>query len=351
MYTTQYNGHNVLYFNDLQPIALECGNTLQSAQIAYHTYGKLNAGKDNVVWVCHAFTANSDAADWWPNMIGSGLLLDTDKYFVVCANIIGSCYGSTGPLSANPATQKPYYRSFPEVTIRDMVMAHEQLRQFLGIPKIKIMLGGSIGAFQALEWSIMYPQVVQSLVISACGARTTPWVTALNETQRMAIEADATFFDDLPHGGSKGLAAARAIALTSYRNYATYNTTQENPAHNKLNDYKVCSYQRHQGEKLVRRFDAYSYYRLTQAMDSFDVARGRGNAVEKVLQQIIIPTLVIGISTDTLFPVCEQKWIAQHIPHAAYQEVDSPFGHDGFLIENKKLTAAISGFINNTFEA
>ncbi|GHT72646.1 homoserine O-acetyltransferase [Bacteroidia bacterium] len=347
MKTTNYNGHNVLYFNALHPIALECGKTLHAVQIAYHTYGTLNAAKDNVVWICHALTANSDAADWWLGMIGNGLLFDTSKYFIVCANVIGSCYGSTGPLSVNPATQKPYYRDFPEVTVRDMIAAHELLREFLGIEKIKILVGGSIGAFQVLEWSIMHPEIFEMLIFSAAGARTSPWAIALNEAQRMAIEADPTFFDDVPNGGAKGLAAARAIALTSYRNYAIYNESQEDPDHSKLRDYRVCSYQRYQGEKLVRRFDAYTYYRLTQSIDSYDISRGRGGDTAQVLQRITIPALIIGISTDALFPICEQKWIAAQMPNAEYKEVNSKFGHDGFLIENQQLSQIIEKVINN----
>ncbi|MDR1227017.1 MAG: homoserine O-acetyltransferase [Prevotellaceae bacterium] len=341
MVTQNYNGANVKYFDAPHPIHLECGQTLTHVQIAYHTYGTLNVAKNNVVWICHALTANSDAADWWPGMIGKSLLFDTDKYFVVCANVIGSCYGTTGPTSINPATGKPYYRSFPEVTTRDMIAAHEQLQKRLGIDHIFMLVGGSIGAFQALEWSIMHPELFDKVIISANGARATPWVIAQSEAQRMAIEVDATYYEDRPGGGDKGLAAARAMALVSYRNYHTYNKTQAEPGGVKRNDYRASSYQRYQGDKLVKRFDAYSYVRLTQAIDSFDVGRGRGS-IEQALSLIKAQALVIGISSDCLFPVEEQKYMAKHIPNARYAEVDSEFGHDGFLIEHEKLTTVIS---------
>lgn len=344
-HTNLYSGSNLLIYNDLEPLVLECGDVLPRIDIAYHTYGTLNANRDNVVWICHALTANSDVAAWWnPGMIGEGLIFDPAKYFIVCANILGSCYGTTGPLSVNPATQTPYYRDFPMITIRDMVAVHERLRRFLGICRIKMVVGGSIGGFQALEWGIMNPDVFDTLIILACGARATPWVVAQNEAQRMAIEADATFYDDVPDGGQRGLAAARAMALITYRNYTTYNDTQHDPDRCKLSDFRASSYQRHQGDKLVRRFDAYSYHRLTQAMDAFDVSRGRGDDVCKVLKINNICTLVVGISTDVLFPVAEQQWIAAQMPNAVYEEVNSKFGHDGFLIETAQVSRLIAGF-------
>jgi homoserine O-acetyltransferase len=339
-----YHGNNPQYFYSSQPFALECGKLLGALQIAYHTYGTLNAAKDNVVWICHALTANSDAADWWAGMVGNGLVFDTSKYFVVCANVIGSCYGSTGPLSINPATGKPYYRTFPQVTVRDMAAVHELLRLHLGIGSIKMIVGGSVGAFQAIEWCIMRPEVFGALVFVAAGAYTTPWVIALSEAQRMAIEADPTFAGNTPSGGAAGLAAARAMALTSYRNYHTYNQTQKDPDRSQLGNYRVATYQRYQGAKLVQRFDAYSYYLLTQALDTHDISRTRNGTVERILQNIAIPTLIIGISSDILFPVCEQKFMATLMPNAIYREVESEFGHDGFLIETVKLNLTIRNF-------
>lgn len=344
MYKKDYCGSNVQHFAAPQPIVLECGRTLHDINIAYHTYGKLNAAKDNAVWICHAFSANSDVADWWTDMVGEDLLFDTSRYFVICANVLGSCYGTTGPLSLNPQTNQPYYLDFPEVTVRDMVAAHEQLLQRLDIQHINTIVGGSIGAFQALEWAVSNPDLFDNLVFSAAGAKTTPWVVAVNEAQRMAIEADQTFFKNRANGGEEGMKAARAMALLSYRNYATYNTTQREDSHDKINGFRASSYQRYQGQKLANRFDAYTYYRLSQSIDSFDVGRGRGS-VEEALAQIKARSIVIGISSDILFPTDEQKWVAKHIPNAVYAEVESQYGHDGFLIEHEKLTEIIGEFL------
>ncbi|MDR0419130.1 MAG: homoserine O-acetyltransferase [Prevotellaceae bacterium] len=345
MVIENFNGHNVQYYTALNPVPLECGRTLSNIQVAYHTWGKLNPNKNNVIWICHALTANSDAEDWWPGMIGEGFLFDPTRDYIICANVIGSCYGTTGPLSINPNTEKPYYRSFPEVTVRDMIAVHEQLRVYLKIDKINVLVGGSIGAHQALEWAIINPEIFENLVFAASGAHTTPWAIALNEAQRMAIEADPSYFEDRPDGGDNGLRAARAMALTSYRNYTAYNKTQYEDTNDKLNDYRASSYQRYQGDKLVKRFNAYAYYRLSQAIDSFNVGRNR-NGVEDALAQIKARTLVIGISTDCLFPTCEQKYVAKNISGAIYKEINSDFGHDGFLIEHEKLTAAIGEFLN-----
>ncbi len=344
MYKKDYCGSNVQHFAAPHPIALECGRTLHNVNIAYHTYGKLNEARDNAVWICHAFSANSDAADWWPGMIGEGLLFDSSRDFIICANILGSCYGTTGPLSLNPQTNLPYYFDFPEVTVRDMVAAHRQLLQHLGVAHVKAIVGGSIGAFQALEWAVSEPELFDRLVFSAAGAKTTPWVIAINEAQRMAIEADPTFFKNRPNGGEEGMKAARAMALLSYRNYSTYNATQAEPTHDKISGFRASSYQRYQGQKLANRFDAYTYYRLSQSIDSFDVGRGRGS-VEAALGRIQARTIVIGISSDILFPTGEQRWVAERIPGAVYAEVESQFGHDGFLIEHEKLTKVIGEFL------
>ena len=329
------------------PLALECGAMLYGVQIAYHAYGALNAAGNNAIWICHALTANSDAADWWQGMVGRGLVFDTSRYYVVCANIIGSCYGSTGPLSVNPLTQKPYYRTFPQVTMRDMAAAHNLLRLHLGIPKIKVVVGGSIGAFQALEWCIMQPEAAESLVFIAAGACASPWAAALGETQRMAIEADPTFFEDTPAGGGAGLAAARAVAMLSYRGSRAYNLTQADPDNAPLGIRRACSYQRHQGGKLVRRFSAHSYHCLTRALDSHDAGRARSGGIERVLRNINIPALIVGIESDILFPPQEQQYMANIMPHSVLRIIASHFGHDGFLIENSKLTLIIREFLDN----
>lgn len=324
---------------------LENGQLLHDIQIAYHAVGELNAAKDNVIWVCHALTANSDVADWWPNMVGDGLLFDTSKYFIVCANFLGSCYGTTGPLSKNPRTGKPYYHDFPLITIRDMVNAHELLKEHLGISKIFMITGGSIGSFQALEWSIMNPSLIENLVFIVSGAFASPWNIAINESQRLAIHADPTFKNNHETAGLSGLKVARTIALLSYRNAATYNKTQHD-AEEKLENFRAVSYQQYQGEKLVKRFNAYSYYSISKSFDTHNVGRNRGG-IEKALSSIQAKSLLIAISSDILFFPDEIREIQKHIPNSKFIEIDSLYGHDGFLIETEQLTKIINKFLKN----
>ncbi len=324
---------------------LENGQILPELHIAYHVAGKLNNDKSNVVWICHALTANSNVQEWWPGLYGEAKFLDPDKYFIVCANILASPYGSTSPLSIHPKGQKPYFLDFPEITIRDMVAAHILLRKHLGLESVFCLMGGSIGGFQAWEWAIMEPEVIKNLILIATGTEATPWQIALNESQRMAIEADASFFDNTENGGRNGLAAARSIALISYRNAQTYNKTQYEDNSTKLSDFKAASYQQYQGKKLVDRFNAYSYYYISKAFDSHHLARNRFS-MEHALAQIKAKTLLLGISSDILFPACDMKRAASLIPHAAYHEIDSFFGHDGFLLEYEALTLILKRFFN-----
>jgi homoserine O-acetyltransferase len=319
----------------------ELGFELPELQIAYHTLGNLNENKDNVIWICHALTANSNPEEWWPEMVGQGRCFDTDKYFIVCANILGSCYGTTGPLSINPKTQEPYYLDFPLITVRDMVQAHELLRIQLEIKKIKMVIGGSIGGFQSLEWAILRPEIFDNQILIACSAKSSPWVIAFNESQRLALKADASFGLKHEKAGEAGLKAARSIALISYRNSFAYNSTQAEDNENVTDHYKASSYQAYQGEKLIRRFNAYSYYYLSKSVDSHNIARNRGT-LEEVLQSIRVKTTIIGITSDQLFPIHEQKFMAEHIPGSEFHEMDSPYGHDGFLIEYQQLTRIIN---------
>ena len=258
-----------------EPFRLETGHTLPELKIAYHTYGELNAAHDNVVWVCHALTANSDVADWWPHTIETGKFLDPARHFVVCANILGSHYGTTGPLHTNPQTGTPYYRDFPPFTIRDIVRAHILLADALGIGRIGALVGSSVGGFQAVEWAVTEPQRIGKLVLIATSAKASPWSIAIDETQRMAIEADRTFGEPRDDAGMAGLAVARAIGLLTYRGSLGYNLTQQDreelPA-----VHRASSYQQYQGEKLCRRYNAYSYYAILNAFDTHDAGRGRG---------------------------------------------------------------------------
>lgn len=331
-----------------KPFRLESGDTLPGIDIAYHTFGTLNEKKDNCIWVCHALTANSDVADWWPHTVEKGAFLDPDKYFIVCANIISSCYGSTGPMSVNPATGKPWYSDFPLVTIRDVVEAHRLLADKLDIHKIFSLIGASVGGFQSLEWAAGYPDEIESMVLIATEAKASPWAIALDETQRMAIFSDSSYGMESSDAGSKGLAAARAIGLLSYRGPSGYNESQRDiDGFDPLsgNPHRAQTYQRYQGEKLVKRFDAYSYMSILNMFDTHDIGRGRGG-VEKVLSSLPMPVLTVGITTDIIFTPDYMKWLSSQIPRSEYKEIESPFGHDGFLVEYKLLNKIIIDFFN-----
>lgn len=322
---------------------LESGQSLPELEIAYQTWGKLNADKSNVIWVCHALTANSDVFDWWKGLFGENELYNPEDYFIVCANNLGSCYGTTGPFSIDPNTKQRWYSYFPQITIRDIATSLNLLREHLGIDKIHTLIGGSQGGQIAQEWAIQNNSVFDNLILIATNAQHSPWGIAFNESQRLAIKADRTYFSNSDEGGEKGLQAARSIALLSYRNYNTYKETQTDK-NRTLGNYAASSYQRYQGEKLVKRFNAYSYVRLSEAMDSHDVARNRCFSIESAFADIEIPTLVIGVTSDILFPVQEQKNLAKYIKNATYAEIDSLFGHDGFLIETDQLTKHIKSF-------
>lgn len=326
-----------------QPFKTETGAVLPALEIVYNTWGKLNSEADNVIWICHALTANSDVESWWPGMVGKGLLFDPEKYFIVCANVLGSCYGTTGPASENPATGKPWLKDFPLITIRDLVNVHEILRKQLNIKHIHTIIGASIGGFQSLEYCIMYPDVINRLVFLASSCKQSPWAIAFSESQRMAMEADTSFTENHPDGGKNGLKAARSIALLSYRNPAAYNLTQIEQDDEKISSFRASSYQAYQGDKLVKRFNPYSYYCLVCLSDTHNTGRGRGGTA-KGLSRIKAKTLCIGITSDILFPVEEQKYVAEHITDAEYIEIDSFYGHDGFLIESGLVTNAVRKF-------
>jgi len=321
---------------------LESGHVLPQLEIAYHTYGTLSPRGDNVIWVCHALTANSDVADWWPHTVERGRFLDPERYFVICANMIGSHYGSTGPLSLNPVTGVPYYASFPRITVRDVVGAFRLLANHLGIYKVKALIGSSIGGFHALEWLITDPSFAEKAVLIATAAQATPWMIALDESQRMALRCDPTFGESGDTAGAEGLKCARSIALLSYRGAPAYNATQaEIDEPGKIQDFRAASYQRYQGDKLASRFNAYSYMRLTEMIDSHNVGRGRGGT-EKALAKVKASTAAIAITSDILCPVSGMESIYRGIPDASLHVISSEFGHDGFLIEHEKLNEIIS---------
>ena len=300
-------------------LTLEAGGTLSGAHVVYHVSQEAWDGRKPVIWICHALTANSDPEEWWPEMVGPGKAIDTEKCFVACVNMLGSAYGSEGPARENPATGKPWLLDFPKVTVRDMVTASAVVRKALGIST-----------------------VFKRCLFIATAPRVSPYLSATVEAQRMALEADPTFREaqDLS-GGAAGLKCARAQALITYRCFEGYGLTQFEADPDTLFAGRAASYERYQGEKLVRRgFDAYSYYTLCHALDSHNVGRGRGG-VDAALARIKARTTVVSIDTDALFPPQESSVWARWIPGADYIEISSRFGHDGFLLETARLTAIL----------
>jgi homoserine O-acetyltransferase len=330
---------NNLFTCELQ---LESGTRISGLQLQYAMYGTLNAERNNVIWVFHALTANAEPDVWWSGLFGKGNVLDPEKYCIICVNMPGSCYGSYSPADTDAYGAQLLDR-FPLFTIRDMVHAYQQLRDALGITRIDLAIGGSMGGMQALEWAICEPESIRHLVLLACNHQQSPWGIAFNTSQRMAIAADDSFsYGD----GKKGLEAARAIAMLSYRNYRTFCLTQEDAFTDFTIPHKAESYVRHQGIKLRKRFTAHSYYALTKSMDSHHVGRGRTD-VQTALRSIRAKTLVIGIDSDILFPVVEQAFLARHIPGASLEIISSTYGHDGFLIEHGKIRRAIFQFFTH----
>jgi homoserine O-acetyltransferase len=317
---------------------------LPKLKIAYHYYGEYTPGK-KVAWVCHALTANSDVADWWKGLVGEGSIINPNDYFIVCANMIGSCYGSTGPLSVDELDTK--LDQFPNITIRDMVRAHILLRQHLGIEKIDLLLGGSMGGYQALEWAIMEPSVIQKMFLIATTAAESAWAVAIHTAQRLAIEADPTWKETKPNAGAKGLKAARAIGMLTYRNYGIFKEKQTDADPEKMDDFKASSYINYQGDKLANRFNAYSYWLLTKSMDSHHLARGRGGDLAVTLASIQTPTLIIGINSDILCPLAEQAFMEAHLPNVNLVAIDSMYGHDGFIIETAQITTHLKAWLNS----
>eukprot|EP00037_Helgoeca_nana_P025138 m.271188 g.271188 ORF g.271188 m.271188 type:complete len:419 (+) comp26869_c0_seq5:233-1489(+) len=334
---------------------LEVGSTLRDVAVRYQTFGKLNKHQNNTIVVCHALTGNAAVQSWWPTMVGPGRAVDTDRYFVVCANVLGSCYGTTGPSTIDPSTGRRYGAAFPHVTIRDTVRLHAQLiKQGLGVDEVLCAIGGSMGGMQALEWSMQNIVTLRSGVVLAAGGRHTPWQIGVSELQRQAIYADPLYAEGHYEPGTpptKGLSVARQIAMMSYRTHPVYCakfgrkvTDDKSPLGKQT--FQVEEYLRYQGEKFNKRsFDAESYVRLTQLMDSHDIARGRGEYLA-VLASIKTPFLIVGITSDILYPVSEQEELASYLGQAELHVIDSPEGHDGFLLEEARISPFVQKFLS-----
>lgn len=330
-------------FHYQKELKLESGEILNGFTLKYCTFGKINKDQSNVVWVSHALTGNADVVSWWGGLFGKDCLFNPNNHFVICVNVLGSCYGSTGPLSINPSTSKPFFHSFPKITIRDIVATLDILRCHLKIKKIHTLIGGSLGGQQALEWAVSHPNLFENMILLSSNAKHSPWGIAFNETQRMAIKADPTWKEAHPNAGIEGMKAARAIAMLSYRNYETYEKTQHEDNQELPEIFRAASYQNYQGEKLAKRFNAFSYWVLSEAMDSHNIARNRGS-IANALSKIKAYTQVIGITTDVLFPIPEQRLIVRSIKNVTYEEINSTYGHDGFLVEMNQLDKSIRTF-------
>lgn len=337
------------------PFALESGRVLPGLDIAYRTWGRLSPAGDNAVVVCHALTGSADADQWWAPLFGPGRSLDPDRYFIVCSNVLGGCYGSTGPASPGP-DGRPWGARFPRITVRDQVQAQIALADALGIRRIRFVIGGSMGGLQALEWALLDPGRVEAVVSIAASGRHSPWCLAWSEAQRLALAADPKYRDghyDPADPPTAGLAAARAIAMATYRSPQSlekrfgracgadiFGEGAEAPR-----DFAVRGWLRRHGRALVERFDANSYVALLDAMDSHDLARRRGSW-ETALQSLEQPVLLASVKSDALYPPAEQGDLAARLPQAEWLEIDSDHGHDGFLIDAASFDPGIRAFVH-----
>ena len=323
---------------------LELGGSISGLRLKYFTWGTLNEEKSNVVWVFHALTANANVEAWWPEMVGEEFLFKPSEQFIICVNLLGSCYGSTGPLDINPQTGEKYYGDFPNITMRDIVKSCIALRDSLGIQSALMAAGASMGACLCLEWAIMEPDFFSELLIVGCSAKESAWGKAIHTAHRMALEADETWGERRDDAGAKGLAASRAFGMVVYRTFECFNHFQRDHE-DVVGEYKAESYQRYQGKKLVDRFNAYSYDTLLKALDSHNVGRGRGS-IEEALKTIKAKAILIGIDSDILYPNQEQFFLHKHIPGSYYETISSLYGHDGFLIETKEIKEVYHRCIN-----
>jgi homoserine O-acetyltransferase len=362
-----------LEFPNDRPVALDSGKTLQQVTIAYETWGELNSDKSNAILLCHAWTGDSHAAGsaqdgqptpgWWDGLVGSGCAIDTDKFFVVCTNSLGGCQGSTGPASPHPIDGKPYGSRFPVITVRDMVRAQVRVSDMLGIDIWHSVIGGSMGGMQVLEWGVTFPHRVRTLVPIATCLQATAQQIAWGAIGRRSIRLDpkwrgGDYYDAaIGDGPWQGLAIARMVAQVTFRSDNVFTDrfgrelADTNADYNGLglwDKFEVENYLDHHGDKLIRRFDTNSYLIIGKAMDLHDVARGRGS-LQTAASRISAPVLSIGISSDILYPTYQQKQIRDIISETGgsceYVEIDSPHGHDAFLINLDQVGKPLVEFL------
>jgi homoserine O-acetyltransferase/O-succinyltransferase len=368
--STQIASTNQVLTYTFDSLPLQRAGQLGPITLAYETWGTLNVEGNNAILITHALTGSSHAHDierpddpkaaWWNLLIGPGRPFDTSRYFVICPNILGSCYGTTGPSSIDPATGRPYGMRFPVITIRDMVNAQRVLLEHLGVRQLAMVAGGSIGGQQALEWGVAYPGLVRKVIVVAATAALTAQAIAFSEVERQAIMADPRWKngDYLPgQGPSAGLAIARMLAMITYQSeegmemrfarHPASNMSIPAPgrAANLGGRFDVESYLYYQGESLVRRFDANSYLYISRAMDLYNVSEGYPS-LEAALRRLRSKSLFIGIRSDFLFPAARVRWLAEQVRalggDSTYVELDSPHGHDAFLKEWQQMAEALN---------
>lgn len=352
-----------------KPLRLDCGAEISSFPIAYRTYGKLNEDKSNAILVCHGLTGDQYLADkhpvtgkpgWWVQMVGKGKPLDTDKYFVICSNVLGGCMGSYGPKDKNPKTKKPYALDFPVITIADMVAAQKLLIESFGIDDLFCVIGGSMGGMQAIQWAVSYPDYVRSVIPIACAARHTAQNIAFHEIGRQAIMADPDWCDGnylkKKKYPAKGLAVARMTAHVTYlsehglqRKFGRSLQNREKVSFGFEADFQIESYLRHQGFRFVERFDPNSYLYITRAMDYFDLAEDHDGNLHTAFKESNTCFCVISFSSDWLFPTEESKKIVHTLSSSAsdvsFVEIETDKGHDAFLLDEPAFYKTVESFI------
>ena len=327
------------------PFTLESGASLPSVTVAFRTWGRRDEDGGNAVLVCHALTGSADVDRWWGDLLGPGRALDPGRDFVVCSNVLGSCYGTTGPTSPHPGGPGRWGGDFPAITVRDIVRVQAALLDALGVRHLRLVVGGSLGGMQVLEWALLFPERVDAIAPIAVSARHSAWCIGLSEAQRQAIYADPRWQGGhypAGDGPEAGLAVARQIAMCTYRSHASLEARFSRNA-GESGVFAVEGWLRHHGRALVDRFDANTYVALTRAMDTHDVGRGRGGWRE-ALSSVRVPALVVSIDTDLLYPPVEQQELAAALPAARLVTLSSPHGHDAFLIEGEATNALLSGF-------
>ncbi|HWL03789.1 MAG TPA: homoserine O-acetyltransferase [Xanthobacteraceae bacterium] len=365
----------VARFGPDRPLRLDAGVELSPFQIAYQTYGTLNAARSNAVLICHALTGDQHVFNthpvtgkpgWWGSLVGPGKPIDTDRFFIICSNVLGGCMGSTGPASLNPATGAPWGLDFPVITIRDMVRGQAMLLDHLGIEKLFAVAGGSMGGMQVLQWAASYPDRVFAALPIATSARHSAQNIAFNEVGRQAVMADPDwcggryFADGLKP--SRGLAVARMSAHITYlsdaalhRKFGRRFQNRQNPTFSFDADFQVESYLRHQGASFVERFDANSYLYLTRAMDYFDLAADYGGVLGEAFRDIKTRICAISFTSDWLFPTVESRAIVHALNAAgarvSFAEIDTDKGHDAFLLDEPELFAIVRGFLDGAAAA